>query len=590
MAPDLDTHRNVADAFAERAAAHPERIALSVYNGSAAGEAESLTFAQLARRAGVRAADLGGRLAPGDRVLVALPTCSGFVEVYLACLIAGLVAVPVPVPGGSAAAAERVAAIVEDCAPSLAVTTEGDRETLTVWLRDRGLGHVPVEAVGEAGPGEPPARPEPGPGRDTLAVLQYSSGSTGTPKGVMISHGNVLANVMAYHAGTSAGPGDAVGSWLPLHHDMGLFGMLTTGLLFGCTVTLMQPSDFIRRPIAWLHMLDRRGIAVTAAPNFAYELCLRAIPDEALDGLDLSRLRIAFNGSEPIHVPTMTAFVKRFARTGLRPETLTPAYGLAEATVFVSTKRGGAPRSVLVADQRRLAAAERPQLVASTAGDGTEVVGVGTPRGFEARIVDPATRASLPDGAVGEIWLRGASVGVGYWNRPQLSAEVFAARLADDDADPGGWLCTGDLGTFVDGELFVTGRIKEMMIVRGRNVFPQDVEHEARAAHPGLAGLVGAAFSVTAPDERIVLVHEVAPKLPAEELPSVAAAVTRRFAVDLGVPVRNVVLVRRGTVRRTTSGKIQRTAARERFLAGGFDALHARLEPDVRRLISGSAA
>ncbi|SPT63794.1 fatty acyl-AMP ligase [Actinomadura madurae] len=581
---NFDGYRNVAEAFAGRVAEHPDRMALSIVRGPAAEDHEILTYAELGRRARVRAAGLAGRLAPGDRVVIALPTCTEYVETYLACLFAGLVAVPVPAPGQSRADT-RLTAIIGDCAPRLVVTTKDDREPLAARLRDHGLGRVPVEDVGEAGPGEPPAGPLHRPGPDTLAVLQYSSGSTATPKGVMLGHGNILADMGAIRAGTGAGAEDSIGSWLPLHHDMGLFLHLTAGLMFGNPIALMPATAFVRRPLEWLRMMERYASTITGGPNFAFELCTRLIRDDDLDTLDLSRLRIIHNGSEPIHAPTLAAFAKRFARTGLRPEAFAAAYGMAEATVFVTSTPPSAPPTVLVADRDRLESAEAPALVATARGTGREIVGVGAPPGgFDTRIVDPRTRRRLPGGAVGEIWLRGAPMGRGYWNRPELRAEVFEARLADEDAGPAGpgWLRTGDLGAVVNGELFVTGRLKEMMIVYGRNIYPQDVEQAARGDQPALAGLVGAAFGVSAPDERIVLVHEVAPGTPAAELPAVAADVSRRLTVELGVPVRNVVLVRRGTVGRTTSGKIQRVETRARFLAGEIAPLYAELEPDVR--------
>lgn len=588
MTPDLIAHRNAGDAFAERVAEHPERAALTIYRGLAAAGHEALTFAELARRARLRAAALDGRLASGDRVLIALPTCTEFVELYLACLLAGMVAVPAPVPGGSANAAERVAAIAGDCRPAVAFTTGGDRAAMAERLAGHGLGHVPVEQPAELGPGEALAAPARlrRPDRDTLAVLQYSSGATGAPKGVMLAHGDILADIAAFGACCGIGPGDSIGSWIPLHHDMGLFAQLSAGLLFGAPSVLMPSADFVRRPVQWFKMMDRFAVTITAAPNFAYDLCQRVIADEQLDGVDLSRLRVAFNGSEPIHAPTMAAFAKRFERTGLRPESLTPAYGLAEATVFVSAKPPGVPATVIVADPQHLESAERPELRA-TSRAGKQIVSVGRSTGFRTRIVDQQTRQALPDGAIGEVWLRGPGIGRGYWNQPELSERTFAARLADAGDGEQGWLRTGDLGAFVDGELFLTGRIKEMLIVRGRNLFPHDLEQEARAAHPALGGFVGAAFGVAVPDERIVLVHEVSPKVPPGDLPAVAVAVTRQLTAAVGAPVRNVLLVRRGTVRRTTSGKIQRGATRARFLAGGIAALHADLEPAVLAVIGG---
>ncbi|MGI5182539.1 fatty acyl-AMP ligase [Dactylosporangium sp. CA-152071] len=583
----VDPRRTVGAVFLERAAAQPGEVALTVYRG--AGEAESpghpgLTYGELARRAGLRAERLAERLAPGERVVISLPTGTDFVELYLACLLAGLVAVPAPPLGGSALAAERVAVIVGDCAPGLVFTEARDRAAMAERLAAHGLAHVPVEEPGDAGPGDLPGpsrlRLDAGPG--ALAVLQYSSGSTGSPKGAMLEHRNVLANVLSLHDNAGHGrPGDTFGTWVPLHHDFGLFGQLTVALLYGSHTVLMSPSEFVKRPVEWFRLMSRFRCTVTAAPNFAFGLCLRLIQDHHLDGVDLSGMQQFVNGSEPIHVPTVTAFAKRFAVTGLRPEAFTAGYGMAESVVYVSsTPRGEAP-SVFVADPAGTMSAERPALNHSTGGEGKEIAGVGTPRAHTARVVDPQTRQVLPDGAIGELWLRGDSVGPGYWGRPELSEEIFNARLDDEP----GWLRTGDLAAFRDGELFITGRLKEIVIVRGRNLFPHDLEQQARQAHPALAAFAGAAFGVSVPDERVVVVHEVDPRTKTEDLPAVALDVARHLTEFFGVPARNVVLVRRGTVRRTTSGKIQRRAMRDLFLAGRVPTLHSRLDPDVRRLL-----
>lgn len=586
MTIDLAGHQTVRGAFLERVAEHPERTALTIYRGSAAARHPTVDYAELARRAGLRAHALGARLAPGERVLIALPTGTEFVEIYLACLFAGLVAVPMPGLGGSAAAA-RVAVIAGDCRPGLAFTTAEDHEAMADLLGPHGFGHIPVEEPGEVGPGDAPAGLSAGRGvcRDTLAVLQYSSGSTDSPKGVMLTHGSILANVAALreHADLAA-PGDTFGSWMPLHHDFGLFVQLTTALLHGVPTVLMPPADFVRRPVEWLRMMDRFGVTVSSAPDFAYGLCLRLIQDHHSDGIDLSAIRCLVNGSEPIHVPTMAAFAKRFARIGLRPEVLTPGYGLAESTVYVSSCNPARQPTVLVVDPRQAEAADQPRLVTTAGGAGKEVVGTGIPGAHETRIVDPRTLRALPEGMIGELWLRGDSIGLGYWDKPELTAQIFQAHLADDPEGAAGWLRTGDLGSFVDGELFITGRLKEMVIVRGRNLFPHDLEQQARLANRALEGFLGAAFGVAVPDERIVLVHEVDPRVPAEELPAVATDVLRRLTTSFGVPVRNILLVRRGSVRRTTSGKVQRGAMREHFLAGRIEALHTDLDPDVRRL------
>ncbi|MER6745837.1 fatty acyl-AMP ligase [Streptomyces sp. PDY-4] len=588
MTVDLSGYPSLGAAFAARADAHPGRTALTLWHGSTGADPESVTYGELARRSRVRARELARRLAPGERVLVALPTGIEFAEVYLACLTAGLVAVPSPMPGGSASAGERIAAIAADCSPGLVLTTDAARAEVAEHLRGHGPEGLAVEAVlpvgGRSASGEGADGRDVGRGTD--AVLQYSSGSTGSPKGVILTHGAVLANVSAVCTYVGLVPEDRFGSWLPLHHDMGLFTQLTAALLCGAHLTLMTPAQFIRRPAEWFRMLDRFRITYTVAPNFAYELCTRVITDEMTRGLDLSALRYLGNGAEPIHAPTVRAFMERFAHLGLRSHVHSSGYGLAESTAYVTCVPEETSPTVLTVDPLRLESGERPELRPVAEGAGRPVMGLGRPHAFDLRIVDPRERVPLPEGRIGEIWLRGESIGRGYWGRPELSAEVFDARLADSAEGPG-WLRTGDLGALVDGELFVTGRLKELLIVHGRNIFPQDVEHEARAAHQALGGQLGAAFGVGSPDERVVLVHEVHPRTPRTELPEVVTAVTRRLNRSFGLPLRNVVLVRRGTVRRTTSGKIRRTAMRERFLAGDMTVLHAELEPALRAPAAG---
>ncbi|GLF94850.1 fatty acyl-AMP ligase [Streptomyces yaizuensis] len=590
MTLDLTGFRSLGEAFAARVAEYPERTALTLWQGSTAPEHESVTYAELARRTRVRAAGLARRLAPGERVLIALPSGIEFAEVYLACLSAGLIAVPSPTPGGSASADERIAGIAADCSPGLAITTDAAHAAVVDQLRAHGLDRLPVEAVRPVGGAPEPGAGEPVHGRvvdrDTDAVLQYSSGSTGSPNGVILTHGAILTNAAAFCTHMGLGPDDRFGSWLPLHHDMGLFTKLTCALLCGAPLTLMQPTLLLRRPVEWLRMLDRYRVTYTGAPNFAYDFCTRLVTDEMMAGLDLSALRYALNGAEPIHVPTTEAFTERFARIGLGDRSHSPGYGLAESTAYVTVVPDDVRPTVLTVDQALLESAEGPRLRPVPGGTGRQLIGVGRAHAFDLRITDPGTREPLPEGRVGEIWLRGGSIGRGYWGKPELSARVFDARLAGDEDGPG-WLRTGDLGALFDGELFITGRLKELLIVHGRNLFPQDLEHEARAAHRALGDQLGVAFGVGTPQESVVLVHEVRPGTPESELPDVATAVSRRLTRSFGLPVRNVVLVRRGTVRRTTSGKIRRTALRDRFLAGDVPVLHAELEPALRTAPAG---
>ena len=400
MTIDRVGHKTVGGVFMDQAAEHPNKIALTIYGGSTAAEHSSLTYAELARRAAWRAEGLMARLAPGERVLISLPTVTEFVELYLACMFAGLIAVPTPPPGGSAVATERVAVIAGDCRPGVAFTTPGDKETIAERLRSHGLGHVPVEEPGDIGPADAPlSLPRvQNVSPDTLAVLQYSSGSTGSPKGVMLDQENILANVAALRTFAFPGLGatdDSFGSWLPLHHDFGLFVQLTVALLHGVPAVLMPPSQFLRRPVEWFRMMNQFGTTVTSAPDFAFGLCLRLIKDQDLDGLDLSRMRCFVNGSEPIHVPSMAAFAKRFACLGLRPEVFMSGYGMAEATVYVSSCPPDLPPTVLVIDPRHAEDAENPRLVGTSGGAGKEIVGVGLPGAHEMRIVDPHSRRML---------------------------------------------------------------------------------------------------------------------------------------------------------------------------------------------------
>jgi acyl-CoA synthetase (AMP-forming)/AMP-acid ligase II len=582
QAPKTTGPANVGEAFAAQVLAHHDRDAVTIHRVGQPPQTRS--YAELDRVARIRAAALDARLPRGSRVMIALPSSLEFVEAYLACLMSGMTAVPLPPPGGSTRSTDRIESVVRDCSPDLILTTPEDLGTAAEWAEVRGVGGL-IKAVVPIDPDEPaPFWTPPTVAPQTPAVLQYSSGSTGTPRGVVLSHRNVLANTHAQYADLGLTDEDRLGSWIPMHHDMGLFFQLTTPVTHGLSCVLMPPVEFLKRPVEWLRMLDRYRITATSAPNFALDACCRVVTDAQLAELDLSRVRWVFNGSEPIHAPTQSAFSARFAAAGLREGAVSPAYGLAEATLFVCARSEDIPATVLPVDSVQL---ERGEL--RPAVNGSQLVGVGYPRSLEMRVVDPATRRALPDGRVGELWLRGESIGAGYWGRPAESAEIFEARIASEEADDRGWLRTGDLAAVHGEELFITGRIKEMMVLHGRNIYPQDLEHEARAAHGALTGLFGAAFSVPAPDERIVLVHEVDPKVKREQLPAVAAIVRERLSSSLGAPVPNVLLVRRGTVHRTTSGKIQRGSVRKAFLEGELSPVHADLEPAVLSLVEGAA-
>ncbi|WP_395105039.1 fatty acyl-AMP ligase [Actinomadura sp. SCN-SB] len=566
---------SVGDLILRHARAFPDKAALIVVANAADDAWTSVSYRELAVRAARRAHWLmagANGLNRGDRVVLALPTGLEFAEAYVACLIGGLVAVPVPTPESSREAAHRFAGVVRDAEAGAVLAMERDVEELRNALAPEARALVRlVEPLPDDGI-EPFATAAAG----DLAVLQYTSGSIGDPKGVMISNANMKSNAGALAEALGLGPDDRIGGWVPMHHDMGLFAMLSTSLVLGMTCVLMPPMAFLKRPKDWLRVIDRHEITITAAPNFAYDMCLRTVSDADLDGLDLSRLRFAINGAEPIVEKVLREFTERFARAGLAPGVVTPGYGLAEATVFVSANSSDTLPRVFHADLDRLAHGEL-----KAGGEAAwPLVGCGFPNDFDLRIVHPELCHEVPPGTIGEIWLRGPSVGLGYWRDPGATERTFRGTTRGDT----GWLRTGDLGAVVDGELYVTGRRKEILIIRGRNLYPQDLEVEARASHSALHGLVGAAFSVPGETHEIpVIVHEVHPRTAAHELPAIVTAIQERLSARLGLAVDNVVLVRRGSVRRTTSGKIQRLAMRDRFLRGDLTWRHALLDAGTRR-------
>uniref|UniRef100_UPI000D1A6698 fatty acyl-AMP ligase n=1 Tax=Streptomyces sp. NRRL B-24572 TaxID=1962156 RepID=UPI000D1A6698 len=407
--------------------------------------------------------------------------------------------------------------------------------------------------------------------RTTLAVLQYTSGSTSDPKGSRVTHGNLLANAATTADVFPLTEGQWFGGWLPNYHDMGLMGLILSPLLAGFGTVLMSPAAFLRRPRAWLELIDTFDIALSAAPNFAYELCLTRIGEDKLDGLDLSRWHYAVSGSEPVKASVLDDFAARFAPTGFRPSRFAPCFGMAEATLLVSTTPRRDPR-VLHCDATALE--EHRVEPAAPGGTSRALVSCGALRDLDARIVDPRTHRELPPGHVGEIWLGGPSVVDGYWRNDEATRATFGQRVGDI----GGYLRTGDLGVLVDDELYVTGRIKEMMIVRGRNIYPHDIEHELRRQHEELRDTVGSV--VTAPtaedtDGRLVVIHEVRRRSSADELAGLAARMRNTVAREFGVRADAVLLMRRGGVRRTTSGKVQRAAMRALYASGELEPLWA---------------
>ncbi len=518
-----------------------------------------LTYARLREGAEAWAAHLARcGVEPGDRVILVLPTERAFYESYWGILLAGAVPVPAYPPVRMGRLEEylvNLAAVARSSGARVVITSPVVRP-LVRPLEDRlpeGCRFVvPADVV--PGGSAPGARPAPG----DLALLQYTSGSTGSQKGVMLSHGNLLANLRAIGAGIEVRDDDVAVSWLPLYHDMGLIGLMLGTLYFGIPLVAISPIDFLRRPARWIRLLSEHRGTVTAGPNFAYSLVARKMRDADLQGIDLSPLRVALCGAEPIHPTTVDGFTRRFEPCGFRPEAFFPAYGLAENTLAVSFSPLGTRPRVEHLDAEALERENRA--VRREPGEGTRaVVSVGFPLPtVEVAVVDEEDR-SLPEGVRGEVVVRGPSVMAGYLGQPEATAQVLR----------NGWLHTGDLGFFLDGHLYISGRRKDLVIKAGRNYFAEDLETAAARVDGVRPGGV-CAFSVSRADrgtEEVILVAEARE---GAEPGGLADAIRREVGESTGCRPDQVVMVPPRTLPKTSSGKIQRFRARSWYLDGSL--------------------
>ncbi|MFD5461539.1 condensation domain-containing protein [Kitasatospora sp. NPDC127059] len=589
----MEKSQSIAELLWARAEEQPDRLGYSFLLDGESQEI-ALSYAELDRKARVIAAGIRETgVRPGARVMLLMPPGFDYVAAFFGCLYAGAVAVPAypPNPMQLERTLPRLLAVVRDADPAVALTISPlldyfrqvpDLPADFLGLRWLSVDDLPAP---QAGAGDPVVVDP-----DTTAVLQYTSGSTSTPKGVMLSHTNLLHNLGLIRGffGTSESTRALI--WLPPYHDMGLIGGLLQPLYAGCPVTLMSPLHFLERPMRWLETMHRQRATISGGPNFAYELCARKATPEQIAGLDLSAWEVAFNGAEPIRPETLQRFARTFAPTGFRADAFLSCYGLAEATLIVSGRGGRSvparaagpepvPEPVPVPGTGpvvRVDGAALGRHLALPAGDGpvVDLTNCGSGAGDQLiAIVDPVTSTPCPPERVGEIWVSGPSVAQGYWGRPAESAEVFRARIVGQDDR--GFLRTGDLGFLHDGELVVTGRLKDLIIVRGRNHYPQDIEQTAERADPALRRGCTAAFQLpdAGSDEHLVVVHEVQPSAGEVDLAAVAARVRRAVAGGHGLQVHTVVLIRAGGIPKTSSGKIQRRLCRTRLLAGELPVL-----------------
>ncbi|HSK77422.1 MAG TPA: AMP-binding protein, partial [Thermoanaerobaculia bacterium] len=564
--------KTLAGALRARVAERPNQLAFTFL---ADGEAEAgrLTYAELDARATAVAAALARSVPPGERALLLFPPGLDFIAAFFGCLYAGVVAVPAYPPRPNDRSQTRLRSIARDAEPKAALTTsailagaEGPKGLLAIAPELGGLRWLPTDSLDLCTGGSGRELPDPDP--ESVAFLQYTSGSTSAPKGVMVTHANLVHNERMIGAAFEQDEESVVVGWLPLYHDMGLIGNVLQPLHAGGRCVLMSPVAFLQKPLRWLEAISRYRATTSGGPNFAYELCLRKIGSEEKAGLDLSSWRVAYNGAEPVRAETLERFAEAFAPCGFRRAAFFPCYGLAEATLFVT---GGEPGRFPRVEAVDAAALERHEVEPAPPESPTARLLVSCGRaslGQRVVVVDPEAGLEQPPGRVGEIWIAGESVARGYWKRDEATERDFNAfLLGARDGGEGPYLRTGDLGFLRDGELFVTGRLKDLIIIRGRNHYPQDIELTAERSHPDLRPGNGAAFSVeVGGEERLVLVHEVERRR-REGLVEVAEAVRRAVAEEHEVQVHEVVLLRVGTLPKTSSGKVQRRLCRELYLA-----------------------
>lgn len=543
------------------------------------GVSTSLTWGQLEKRVRTLAAALRHGGAAGERVALVGPQNLDYVVGFLAATCAGAIAVPL-FPPALPGHAEKLAAALADADPVLALTSPDSLPAAEKFCANQDGLRVRVITEEDLLSGwtakDEPADGEPShPRSEECAYLQYTSGSTRMPSGVEITHANVCANarqaLKAY--GIRAGRNCTVG-WLPLYHDMGLVLAIVLPVVGNIHSVFMDPLAFVQQPVRWLRLLSEHPGALTAAPNFAYDYCARRVTDEERATLSLGSVTAMVNGSEPIAEQALQRFQQAFAPVGAVPTAMRPSYGLAEATVFVSASPAGEEPTVTSFDRDALAAGTA-RLTEGGEQAVTCLVGCGRPTDQEAAIVDPVSLVRLQDGRVGEIWLRGPNVGRGYWGSPEQSEATFRATLHSDN--PGErtqhWLRTGDLGVWHDNHLYITGRLKDLVIIDGTNHYPQDIEHTVENAHPAIRRHHTAAFSVPTDDgERLVVVAEHARDLaePHRVRDEVTRAVRVAVSAAHAIAMHDFILAPPGTVPHTTSGKVARGACRKHYLQGAW--------------------
>lgn len=564
MATDLELEgrfSSLAEVLRARAVLHPDAPAYTFLTDGV--KTAGLTFGELDARCQVVAAELERRGAAGERVLLPYPTSVDFAVGFMGCLYAGALAVPVSIPN-STRGLSRLGAVADDAQASLALTTSRQLSALQPHLGDIGkkMEWLATDTLGtQAPPGWRMRQHDP----NAIAFLQYTSGSTALPKGVMVTQANLLHNEQAIRDSMGVTRASTCVSWLPLFHDLGLMAMLLQAVYSGSHSVLMSPLSFLGRPVRWLQAISEYKGTYSGAPNFAYELCIEKVTAEERRALDLSSWKYTINGAEPVRASTLERFSSTFAESGFRPETFVPAFGLAEGTLVSTICPPRAPwRTVGL----NVDALESSKVQVEKGAAARLFVSCGPAiQGMELAIMDVETRRRCAPDQIGEIWLKGPSVAGGYWQREQATEETFRGHTADGE---GPFLRTGDLGFLHEGEVYIAGRLKDVIIIHGANHYPHDLELTAEQAHPAIQPGFGTAFSVPVDgEEKVVLVQGVKRRL-VKDGTEVLEAIRRALGEEHGVPVASIVLIESRQIPKTSSGKLQRRAARAAFLEGSL--------------------
>ncbi len=562
----MTEYLTIVDILRDRSQNLPHQIA---YTFLPDGETESgnLTYGQLETQVQAIAAHLQAIISPGDRILVVYPYNAGleFIASFFGCIYAGGIAVTSNPPLNNEAI-PKLQERVESSQPKVILTTESFLLHIQEKLEKNPdlapkLKHLPWIATDKIILSQASQWVEPKIDKNSLAFFQYTSGSTGKPKGVMVTHGNVLHNSKVIYQSFEHNANSRGVSWLPMFHDMGLIGGVIQPLYGGFPITLMSPVAWLQKPIRWLEAISRYQATTSGAPNFAYDLLSRQVMPEQLENLDLSSWSVAFSGAETVRAGTLERFAETFAPCGFRREFFYPCYGMAETTLFISGGAKTKPPVIKEVDAEALA--EHRVVVGSGKSQAVVSCGWGW-LGDEIAIVDPESHLPLSDSEVGEIWVRGAGVARGYWNQPDETDQFFRAILGER----GSFLRTGDLGFLQDGQLFITGRLKDIMILRGQYRYPQDIELTVERCHSALRPNCGAAFSLELEDdERLIVIQEVKRShLRILNVEEIVGAIRQAVAKEHTVEVYEIALLKTGSIPKTTSGKIQRSACRSKFL------------------------